>query len=129
MTADDRLRVHPHERLAGAVKHVDLAEAAARLRAEPHPAKDGHRQVVLARHGPLAILLFVFDRDGRLKEHRADGEVTIHALSGELEVTVGADPVIVRGGQFLALASGESHSVRAVQASEMLLTVCHRSRA
>ncbi len=124
MSTDDRLRIHPHERLAGSVQHVDLGDAAARLRVEPHVARDGHRQVAIAKHGPLSLLLFVFEPEGLLKRHRTEGEVTIHVLAGALEVSVDAGPVLVRRGELLAIAAGASHSVRAVEASEMLLTVC-----
>ncbi len=129
MTEEDRLRVHPHERLAGSVQHIDLAAMAAQLRAEPHAPKNGHRQVALARHGALAHLLFVFEPDGELKAHRTDGEVTIHALSGELVVTLEDGPRVVTGGQLLSLAADVTHSVRATKASEMLLTICHQARA
>lgn len=127
MSTDDRLRVHPQERLAGVALHVNLAEAATRLRDELHASKNGHRQIAVARHGSLATLLFVFERDGLLKAHRADGEVTIHVLAGELEVTLDTGPVTLRGGELLALGAGQTHSVRGVEASEMLLTICHRA--
>ena len=129
MAEEDRLRVHPHERLAGNAQHIDLAAVAAQLRAEPHAAKNGHRQVALARHGSLAHLLFVFEPDGKLKAHRTDGEVTIHALSGELVVTLEDGPRVVSGGQLLCLAGNVTHSVRATKASEMFLTICHQTRA
>lgn len=127
MSADDRLRVHPKERLSGGVQHVDLADAATRLRAEPHAATNGHRQVAIVRHGPFSILLFVFERGGVLKEHRTDGEVTIQVLAGELEVMVGTGAAVIGRGELLSLPPGQSHSVRAMDASEMLLTICHRA--
>lgn len=123
MSTDDRLRVPPLERLAGVAQHVNLAEAATRLRAEVPASTHGHRQVAVARHGTRSILLFVFERDGLLKAHRADGEVTIHVLAGELEVTLETGPVFLRRGELLALGAGETHSVRAVEESEMLLTI------
>jgi quercetin dioxygenase-like cupin family protein len=127
MSTDDRLREPPAERLAGAVQRIDLNDAISQLRAEPHRAKDGHRQVVLARQGSRSIVLFAFEQGGELKPHQTDGEVTIHVLSGTLEVTVDAGPLMLSEGQFVALAPSERHAVRAVQDSEMLLTVCHRT--
>jgi len=124
MSTDDRLRVHPKERLSGAVQHVNLAEAVAALRAEPHEATNGHRQVALVRHGPFSLLLFVFEQGAELKEHRTEGEVTIQVLAGELAVTVDSDSVVLRRGELLSLEPGQSHAVRAVEASEMLLTIC-----
>ena len=88
MTPDERLRPPSHERLAVPVQHVDLAAVTARLRSEAHASVGGHRQVALVRRGPLTVILFAFEPDGFLKEHSADGEVTIHVLAGRLEVTV-----------------------------------------
>lgn len=128
MSDPERLRVHPHQRLSEVMQHVDLVDAAAQLRAELHASTHGHRQITIARQGPVVMLLFVFERDGVLKTHRTDGAVTIHVLNGELEVTVESGPVVVRNGELVALAPGQDHAVRAMEASEMLLTVCHTSR-
>ncbi len=103
---------------------VNLAEAAAALRAEPHAAVTGHRQVALMKRGPISQILFAFDADGLFKEHRTEGEVTIHVLAGQMAVTVGTEAIKLGAGELLALAPGEPHSVYALSASEMLLTVC-----
>jgi quercetin dioxygenase-like cupin family protein len=124
MSSEDRLRTHPKERLAAPVQQIDLEQAVARLRAEPHASVAGHRQVALVRRGPLSLILFAFDPGGHLKEHRTEGEVTIHVLAGRLTVTVADDPVQVGAGELIALAPGQVHSVRALESSAMLLTVC-----
>jgi len=124
MSPPDRLRPHPTERFSQPAQLVDLNQVAAGLRAEPHPAISGHRQIAAFRHGPVTLVLFVFEPGGLLKEHRAEGVVTIHALSGQLVVVVDEDELHeVAAGQFLALAPGVPHSVRATVASEVLLTV------
>ena len=124
MTKTERLREHPKDRLADPVQRISLPDAAARLRAEPHEAVAGHRQVALVRHGPVSLILFVFDQDGLLKEHSTDGEVTIHVLSGRLAVTTPTGEERLGAGELLSLAPGQSHAVRAMEPSEMLLTVC-----
>lgn len=124
MSLDDRLRQPARERLAGLVQQFDLATVAADLRAEPHAAVSGHRQLALVRHGPLSLILFAFDAHGAIPEHRTDGEVVIHVLRGRLVVTVDGDDLDVRAGELLALAPGQPHAVRAPEASEMLLAIC-----
>jgi quercetin dioxygenase-like cupin family protein len=124
MTPDDRSRTHPHERLSGAMHHVNLVDALAGLRAEAHPGTHGHRQLAIVRHGALSIVLFAFESDGRIKEHQTNGEVTIQVLSGAIEVTIGTGPVVIRAGEILALEPGQPHAVRALETSDMLLTVC-----
>lgn len=125
MSLTDRLRIHPEDRLAAAVQVVSLATTSARLRAELHAAVAGHRQIAVFRHGPVTMLQFVFEAGGLLKEHQADGVVTIHALKGRLLVIADEEPHELGPGELVALAPGVPHSVRAIGASEMLLTV-HR---
>jgi quercetin dioxygenase-like cupin family protein len=121
----ERLRQHPEDRLASPVQVVDLAAAAAGLKAEAHASVSGHRQIAVVRHGPVTIIQFVFDEGGLLKEHRAEGVVTIHVLSGRLQVVVDEESRAVGAGELMALAPGVPHSLLALAPSEMLLTV-HR---
>ena len=123
MSTDDRLRVHPKERLAAPASRIDLAAAAAQLRAEPHAPVAGHRQLALIKHGPLSVILFAFEKDGALKEHQADGEVVIHVLRGRLTVETEAESFVLTPGALVTLAPGQRHAVRAHEASDMLLTV------
>ena len=81
-----RLRRAPVERFAGMEHVYDLAEIAAQLRAEPHPATDGHRQMTIAHHGSVALVLFDFEAHSQLVNHVADGLVTIHVLAGHVQV-------------------------------------------
>lgn len=128
MSPTDRLREHPHDRLAAPVQVADLNTAASELRAEPHDAVAGHRQIALVREGPVTVILFVFEAEGHLREHQTDGEVTIHVLKGTLQVEVGDETHQLRGGQLLALAPSIRHSVQATVPSEMLLTVHRRPK-
>lgn len=123
MTPDERLREHPKDRLAVPVQHIDLQASAAQLRAEPHPAVSGHRQLALVKRGPLSLILFAFDKEGLLKEHQADGEVIIHVLRGRLEVTVEGETVALTAGALLGLAPGERHAVRATEESDVLVSI------
>ena len=128
MTSSDRLRQHPEERLSPSVQIVKLAEVAAKLRAEAHGSVSGHRQIAIARHGPVTNILFVFEAGGLLKEHRTDGVVNIHVLSGRLQVTVHDELHEMAAGELVNLAADVPHSVRALDESEMLLTI-HRVTA
>ncbi len=126
MTGSDRLREHPEDRLAAPIQLIDLAAAAAALRAEPHAAVAGHRQKAIARHGPVTIILFAFETGGLLKEHSAEGEVVIHLLRGCLQVTADEAAHTMGPGSLLVLAPGMPHSVRALEAADMLLSVHRR---
>ena len=125
MTAPERLRAHPKGRLASLVQIMGLASVAEQLRAELHDSVDGHRQIAIVRHGPVTMILFVFDAGGSLKEHRAEGVVTMQVIAGHVQITADGEVLEARTGELVALATDVRHSVRAVVASEMLLTM-HR---
>ena len=115
--------------MADPVQRISLADAMTRLRAEAHGAVAGHRQIALVRHGRMSLILFAFERDGALKEHRTDGEVTIHVLAGSLAVTVADHEHRLGSGELVSIAGGQLHSVHALEPSEMLLTVCREATA
>lgn len=124
----DRLRTPPEERLAAPVQLVDLSATTTALRAEAHLPVAGHRQIAVYRQGPVTLVSFLFDPAGIMKEHRADGVVTIHVLSGHLQVTATDHTYELTAGCLLALGPNVSHTVLAMATSEMLLTV-HRTVA
>lgn len=126
MPPADRLRPHPEDRFAEPVQLLDLQAAAARLRAEPHDAIRGHRQIALFRSGPVTLVLFTLEAGAHLTEHRTDGVVTIHLLGGKIDVGFDGGMHQLSPGQVVALAPGVLHEVRAHAPSEMLLSV-HQS--
>src|SRR5664279_5082562 len=118
-----RLRRAPVERFAGTEHVHNLAEIAAQLRAEPHPATDGNRQMTIAHHGPVALVLFDFEADGRLVDHVADGLVTIQALAGHVQVRTSEGEHELGAGALLGLSPGVAHDLYASVPSQVLLTV------
>ena len=118
-----RLRDAPVERFAGTEHVYNLAEIAEQLRAEPHPAIDGHRQMTIAHHGSLALVLFDFEADGRLVDHVADGLVTIQALAGHVQVKTSEGDHELGAGCLLILSPGVAHDLHASVPSQVLLTV------
>jgi quercetin dioxygenase-like cupin family protein len=58
-----------------------------------------------------------------LKDHAADGYVSVHVLSGELRMTTAGNEYRMPSGSLLVLRPGVRHDVRAELASQMLLTV------
>lgn len=129
MTDPSRMRDHPGERFAPAVRELSLTDTADTLRREQGGGQHGHRQQVLHKHGPMTIALFDFDRDAVLAEHSAAGTVAIQVLQGELEVRADGRPHALAAGRLLVLAPGVRHQVRAVRPSTMLLTVCLEPRS
>ena len=123
-TQKTRLRPPPVERFAGEIHRIDFGAVLEDLKEEA-PNGNGHRQVALFHHGRVTQILFAFDADSELKEHSANGLVTIHALSGQLTVQASGETHSLTAGTMLVLLPGVKHNVLATVASDMLLTV-HR---
>ena len=120
---EERLRPHPSERLSGPAVLLKLPEFARALYAEPHPPKQGHRQVSLVHRGPLRLVLFTLEPGGMLPEHRAPGHVVIHCLRGRIEVGAADALEQLGANEALVLDPDVPHTVKAISESEMLLTV------
>jgi quercetin dioxygenase-like cupin family protein len=118
-----RLRPAPVDRFAGTEHVYNLADIAAQLRAEPHPAADGHRQMTIAHHGSVALVLFDFEADGRLVDHVADGLVTIQTVVGHVAVRTPEGDHELGAGSLLVLSPGVAHDLHANVPSQVLLTV------
>lgn len=119
----ERLRRAPTERFAGSEHLYELAGIAEELRAEPHRATGGHRQMTIFRRGPVALVLFDFEADGRLLDHVADGLVTIQAVAGRVRVKTPEGDHDLVGGSLLVLDPGVRHDLHASIPSQVLLTV------
>lgn len=116
-------RTPPRERFEGDEHLFDVAVERQRLRDEPGGARDGHRQVTLFRGGGVSIVLFDFEAGGQLKDHAANGYVTVLVLSGEIRMATAEEQHQMSSGSLLVLRPGISHDLEASVASSVLLTV------
>jgi quercetin dioxygenase-like cupin family protein len=119
----ERLRSHPSGRFAGESHAFNWGDIVGTLRTEAHPAERGHRQITIFHRAPVTLVVFAFEPGGELPDHTAHGLVTIQVLEGRLAVQADAQDHELRAGSILVLNPDVRHSVRALEASAMLLTV------
>jgi quercetin dioxygenase-like cupin family protein len=125
----DRTRAHPDERFAPPAQAFDLDAAARELSAEPPGGSQRHRQKTLYRHGNSTLALFLFPAGTGLREHRTNGTVFIHVVSGRMTVTAQGERHELSAGRVLVMAPDVPHDVHAEQDSRMLLTVSLEPKA
>ena len=117
------MRERAEERLDGSATLLNLPEEFAKLSAELDPSVAGHRQIALFKGYKSTVAIFAFERGAGMREHSAPGVVTVHVLQGELEIEVAAVKHRVRAQNVLVIPPGARHDVKAIEPSQMLLTV------
>jgi quercetin dioxygenase-like cupin family protein len=90
---------------------------------EHKPWKSGLYSKHLLKADDMRLVLIAMEAGAKLKEHHADGSISIHALEGTLCVHVQAQAQDLHAGQILALTPGIKHDVEAREDSAFLLTI------
>ena len=67
------------------------------------------------------ITLFAFDKDESLTEHTSPFEAVVYMVDGEMEITIGGKPYIVKAGEILVMPANIPHGLKASLKSKMLL--------
>lgn len=120
----ERLRPPPVERLSGAELIIDTRALLNAVQQEPVTFPlHGHRQIAVLHRGPVRMVLYTFDRHGRIPDHAAEGVVAIQVLRGSLTVQTPDADHELSDGMVLVLDPGIRHSVMASKPTEMLLSV------
>lgn len=76
----------------------------------------------IVKHAGLELARITLGRGETWEEHRVEGPVVIHCLSGRVCCRIPAGERLLTGGQLLYL-HGESHALRAEEDTVMLLTI------
>lgn len=87
-------------------RFADLAAEA------PVPARGILSQTLSDADG-VSLILFAFAAGEELSEHTSARPAIIHLLSGEADLSVGADAFEAGPGTWLRMAPGTSHAIRA----------------
>jgi quercetin dioxygenase-like cupin family protein len=101
---------------------VDLASELAGSR-QHKPWQSGLYSKLLLKADDLRLVLIAMETGAKMKEHHADGTVSIHVLQGTLRVHTLEQTHDLDTGQILTLAAGIKHDVEARGDCAFLLTI------
>ena len=59
----------------------------------------------------------------KVPPHRMAGEITVYCVEGHVEFTFGETNRSMRGGDLLCLAGSETHALKAVEDSSVVVTI------
>ena len=69
------------------------------------------------------VTLFAFDAGQGLSEHQAPYDALVQILDGQVQLTIGGNPLSAGSGQVVIMPANVPHSVKAVGRFKMLLTM------
>jgi quercetin dioxygenase-like cupin family protein len=81
-----------------------------------------HSRTLFKKHD-LRIVLISMQNAAHMKEHHADGTLSIQVLKGHIRVTIHGKPHDLHTGNLFTLAGSIRHDVEAIDASAFLLTI------
>ncbi len=100
----------------------DLTAEVHRLQAET-TWSTGQNARTLVKYDNLRIVLTALRGKERIPEHKTEGRISIHVLSGQIQVKASGRTFSLRGGDLLALDRGMPHDVEALEDSAFLITI------
>jgi quercetin dioxygenase-like cupin family protein len=110
--------------LAQPILHFNLLREIRSLRKqESWSRRSGRSSKTLVKHRDFRLVLVEMKAGTVMKEHRAEGRISIHTLAGRLRVKLANRVVELPAGELLALDCGMPHDVEGVTESAFLLTI------
>ncbi len=114
--------------VTGQQRPFDLTQEAEQLRRE-EPWRTGDRNAkTLIKQPDLRLVLMTLKRGAVVNTHKADGRVTVHALSGRIRLRLPERTLELPAGHLAEIEPSVSHDVEAVEESAVLLTVAWTGR-
>jgi quercetin dioxygenase-like cupin family protein len=84
---------------------------------------DGTLSRTIHQDERLKVVLFAFSAGQELSEHTASTPAIMHFLSGEADVTLGAEKATASAGTWIHMAAELRHSIRTKTPAVMLLSL------
>ncbi|MDP3720113.1 MAG: cupin domain-containing protein [Acidobacteriota bacterium] len=88
----------------------------------------GHNARTLIKYDDLRVVLIALHASARLPTHKTEGRISIHVLSGHVQVKAAERTFSLRPGGLIALDQGVPHEVEALEESAFLLTLAWPGR-
>src|SRR5579884_1617634 len=110
--------------LAESVLQIDFERELQQLRREDSWQREsGRSSKTLAKHPDFRIVLILMKSGTRMRQHRAEGRISIQQLKGQVRIHLADRKVSLSTGQLLVLDCGVLHDVEALEESALLLTI------
>ena len=108
--------------MADSYMEFDLPAEIRRLQAEATWAT-GQNARTLIKYDDFRVVLIALTAKARLQEHKTEGRISVHVLSGHIQLRASGRTFNLRAGGLLALDRSLPHDVEALEESALLLTI------
>lgn len=120
--ASEPLNRLPH--LASPLLRFNLSDELQQLRNQDSWKREtGRSSKTLAKYPDFRIVLVLMKDSTQMKEHHADGRISIHSLHGKIRIHLPDQKVDLAAGELMALDYGILHDVEALEESAFLITI------
>lgn len=114
--------------LAGSFLEFDLTTEITHLHSEP-TWTTGQNARTLLKYDDLRVVLVALQVQARMPEHKTDGPISVHVLSGHIRLHASGRTFDLRPRSLLALDQGVPHGIEALEESAFLLTIARPPKA
>jgi quercetin dioxygenase-like cupin family protein len=90
---------------------------------QKRPWPTGHFAKMLFKKSDFRMVLIMMDKGAILKEHHADGTISVHVLKGSIDFQVHGETHSLRTNGVLTLGASIKHELEAREDSAILLTI------
>lgn len=87
------------------------------------PWQSGHNAKTLFKKHDFRIVLITMEDAAKIKEHHADGTLSVQVLKGKIRFRVGGQTHDLSEGNLFTLAASIRHDVEALEDCAFLLTI------
>ena len=108
--------------MAGPYMEFDLAAEVHRLHDET-TWSTGQNARTLLKYDDFRVVLTALQANMKIPEHKTDGRISVHVLSGHIQLRASGRTFSLRPGGLLALDHGVAHDIEALEESAFLLTI------
>ena len=113
--------------MAEQLMEFDLPAEIHRLQAETRWST-GQNARTLIKYEDFRVVLTALQAKVRIPEHKAEGRISVHVLSGHIQLRASGRTFSLRRGGLLAIDQGVPHDVEALEESAFLLTIAWPGR-